>query len=339
MQYLPVLKRAYDEYRQLLPLDMQHGADQNQVRVWQDVIQYSLPEYARKVAVLAASTSLDDFVRRSGGDFDNLALVIKTALAGSLISISNDGKITANQQPIGMSVAISESDALTPRAEYNQFPCDSESSDFRAQYILGRYPYAEKVHVGLIGDDDFISLRLMKNSATEVSVVEKDSRIVEEIESRKGDSHDVHVYELDIRDTAPNISLDTFVTDPPYTFDGALSFIVCGLAMMGATQGKEFYVILNPTMIGKRWHRLVAALAEQGIFLVSTENAVSNYKLPDNFDERKRADAFLESISVATSALQYSSNSTMYTFQITSEVDLGALRSVINSENIYEHYV
>ena len=337
MQYISTLQNAYEDYKKQVPLDLENGT-KAQLDVWREVIQYSLPEYARKVAALARSSSLDEFVIHSGGDFDNLALVIKTAIDHSLLAISPEGKITSKQGPSITEVLSVDDNTLSPYAEYNQFPCDSESSDFRARFILDRYPYRKSIHVGLIGDDDFITLRLMKDTASRVSVVEKDTRIIEEIDKRQDSRRNVSIYELDVRDVAPAVELDTFVTDPPYTFDGSLAFIVCGLSMMGSARGKEFYVILNPTMMGRRWSRLVEVLATQGIVLTGAQEGVSNYKLPENFDERKRADVFLQSINVENSALSYSSNSTMYTFHCTDSVDVEKLRTTIKGENIYEHY-
>lgn len=337
MQYTPIIQKAYNDYSKQVPLDL--GSSSKVHRdVWREVIQFSLPEYARKVATLARSSSLDEFVIHSGGDFDNLAPVIRTAINNSLLTISSGGKIIPAQTPSMIEEFSVDEDIISPYAKYNQFPCDGESSNFRARFILDRYPYRKTIHIGLIGDDDFISLRLMKDTATKISVVEKDIRIIEEIRKHEDSRQSIDVYELDIRDTAPVVELDTFVTDPPYTFDGSLAFIGCGLSMMGPTRGKEFYVILNPTMIGRRWSRLIEVLAAQGIVLIGAKESVSNYRLPDNFDERRRADVFLRSINVQSSALNYSSNSTMFTFLCTDDVDVDKIRAVIDNENIYEHY-
>lgn len=227
MLYISTLQKAYDEYCKQVPLDLEKGT-KVQLDVWKGVIRYALPEYARKVAALAHSLSLDEFVTHSGGDFDNLAPVIKTAVSHSLLTISLKGKVASKQLPFITEGFGVDNDNLDPYAEYNQFPCDSESSDFRARFILNRYPYRKNIHIGLIGDDDFISLRLMKDSATKVSVLEKDTRIIDKISKCKTTHDDIDIYELDIRDVVPSIGLDTFVTDPPYTFDGSLAFIVCG---------------------------------------------------------------------------------------------------------------
>ncbi len=337
MKYIASVQSAYDEYVNQKPLDLRKDTGE-QLDVWREVIRYSLPEYVRKVSALAQSSTLDEFVICSGGDFDNLAPVIRTAIGGSLLSISPEGKIIPEQEPYTTEIAYTNNKILVPHAEYNQFPCDNESADFRAQFILDRYPYREDIHIGLIGDDDFISLRLVKDPSVRVSIVEKDVRIVKMIKEQEYFRHAVNVYDFDVRDVAPDVGLDTFVTDPPYTFDGSLAFIACGLSMMGSAKGKEFYVVLNPTMMGRRWGRLVKILALHGIVLTNAQENVSNYKLPNNFDERNRADVFLELINVRRKALNYSSSSTMYTFLCTDEVDVDALRAVVKGENIYEHY-
>ena len=338
MKYLPAVEDSYRDYLLEVPLDLQNSTDEK-VKVWSNVIRYSLQDYARVLAILATSKSLDDFVVHSGGDFDNLAPVIKIAVSKMFVSITEDGKII-NHIDISSydKYADNTNDSLLPNAAYNQFPCDSASSHYRSWYILERYPYIQDLRIGFIGDDDFISTRMANHPAVDAIVVEKDERIIATINSRKQQGMRILVTNHDVCDVIQDADIDTFVTDPPYTFDGALAFIVCGLSMMGSQSGKEFYIILNPTMMGKRWHKLTATLARYGIIITGVEKNVSNYRLPDNFGERERADKFLQSLNIKPSALKYSSNSTMYTFLATQNVDIDDLRSVINYDTIYEHY-
>ena len=265
--------------------------------------------------------------------------MIKVAVMSGIITIGKSGSITANDEKLKtISIDSTQLNAgIVPNADYNQFPCDEESANRRAKYILSRYPYAKNLKVGLIGDDDFISLRFLNLPTVSTIVIEKDKRIIDTIKQAKEDSR-TFIIEQDVREIASSYDIDTFVTDPPYTFDGSLAFIVCGLSMMGEQKGKEFYVVLNPTMMGSRLFRLIEVLAQNGITVINIEKNISNYRLPGNFTERHRADKFLEELGIDGKSLQYSSSSTMYTFFAKTNVDTDKLRKILSEDKIYEHY-
>lgn len=339
MRYVKIIDELYNDYCKLLPLDLADEKDAEKINTWKNDIRYSQADFARLLNILCTSTSLDEFVKGSGGDFDNLAGIVKVAVMSGVVTISKSGSITANDEKL-KTISI-DSDQLntgiTPNADYNQFPCDEESADRRAKYILSRHPYTKSLKVGLIGDDDFISLRFLNLPTISTIVIEKDERIIDTIRQAKEDS-DTFIIEQDVREITSSYDIDTFVTDPPYTFDGSLAFIVCGLSMMGEQKGKEFYVILNPTMMGSRLFRLIEALAQNGITVINIEKNISNYRLPGNFSERHRADKFLEELGIDGKSLQYSSSSTMYTFFTKTNVDTNKLRKFLSEDKIYEHY-
>ncbi len=336
--YTDKIMQAYNSYKSLTPLDISDASNKNRVDTWKDVIQYQPDEYARMVKSLCEANSLDEYVSTSYSDFDNLAIVIKTAIDAGFIKINKLGKITTDTNT-GLDIKSYSNDFIfSPRSDYNQFPCDSLSADYRANYVISRYPFTDNVNIGLIGDDDFISLRLLQHSNASVLVVEKDERIIEEI-TKKSNSNRLIVHTADIRDDPQTKSLDTFVTDPPYTIDGAMSFILCGLKMLKEPlERKEFYVILNKTMMGMRLYELFRLLSSENILVESIKEGVSHYLLPNKFDERKRADIFLDKYKISHDALKFSSSSNMYSFKITGPVNISKLEEQINNNRIYEHY-
>ncbi len=331
------LEEAYRSYLQLLPLDLENESDQNKIDIWKSIIRYDSLKYARSLMCLCGADTIDDYVKSSGGDFDNLALVIKTAIDYSFVDISKNGTIKSNYSPAERQSLIRDG-VFAPTPDLNQFPCDSDSADERAFRIISNYPFSESISVGLVGDDDFISLRFAQYENVKAIVVEKDERIINEI-NMKNKLNNISVIELDARNNPPNLNVDTFVTDPPYTFDGAMSFIVCGLKMLGMnSKDKQFFVVLNPTMMGMRLYNLTKLLASFGIICTEVYSNISKYKLPDQYKERMRANSFLSLYNIDSKSLTYSSNSSMYCFKITECINIAKIEEYIKVDRIYEHY-
>jgi predicted methyltransferase len=202
-----------------------------------------------------------------------------------------------------------------------------------------RYPNAENLRVALIGDDDLLSAELSAEEWAKVIVVEKDPRIVSMLKDISPSSQIIESDVSDIHSNTVDNSADTFMTDPPYTLHGALSFIAAGLKFLPKNkEEKEFYVILNPTMIGRHLDTLNQILCSSGIFLKEVRPNFSQYELPDNFEEKERAAALLKAHSIDPSSLKYSSSSHLYIFS-TKEPDICKLESSIDPELMYTHYL
>jgi len=227
---------------------------------------------------------------------------------------------------------------LLPRENLNQFPCDELSRNNRYNFIKNRYPYVEYLKFGIIGDDDYVSLKFVNDFWAWPVIVEKDKRIITTIQNASDRFETLNIDIAEIENVVKLPIIQTFITDPPYTLHGSLSFIYCGLKMIVKDgKFKEFYVILNSAMMGKNLFKLQQILINSGIFLSEVINNFSQYNLPKNYQEFKRAKIFLHNNGISIKGLKRSSSSNLYIFS-TYNPNLNKLRSFINYRKIYKHY-
>ncbi|PIQ70326.1 hypothetical protein COV89_01085, partial [Candidatus Shapirobacteria bacterium CG11_big_fil_rev_8_21_14_0_20_40_12] len=215
------IETAYEDYKKNPPLNYR-GMSEAELRIWRQKQLYSEQEFSRQIDILNNSKTLNDYVSRSSGDFDNLGRVVQMALDKKLTSINEFGeiknKINFKYTNIASSAKkLPKSPSVVPDLALNQFPCDLEAREQRYDFIKGRYPYCEFLRFGVIGDDDFFSTQFVNDYWAWPVVIEKDKRIVEEI---KKISRRIKVYNIDISSVKnfknfPRIA--TFITDPPYT--------------------------------------------------------------------------------------------------------------------------
>jgi hypothetical protein len=90
--------------------------------------------------------------------------------------------------------------------------------------------------------------------------------------------------------------------------------------------------------MGKHFFTVQKVLSESNICLAETINNFSQYKLPNNFQEKKRAIKFLKKMGLSNNSLMYSSSSNMYIFR-TILPNLTKLKKQINFKKIYQHYL
>jgi len=340
IRYEDMLEEAYNTYKNLAPLNIPNRNNRN-YQSWASNNRYSKLAYAQLVATLQKSSTIDHFVNISGGDFDNLARVIQAAVDHGFIAIDkNTGKIIDTHR--FKFTQLSRLDKVCgkhvpPKNKFNQFPCDKKSLVRRIKLLKERYPFVEYVRIAIIGDDDLLSIQLKNNYWIWPVVIEADRDVVKKISDNN--THAL-IYEMDLRDfnQLPRSGVATFITDPPYTLDGALAFIYAGLFMLSKdTEEKEFYVIMNKTMMGKSLLKLQKILSRSGICLVETVNNFNQYELPKHYAECLRARRFLKKRGIISSALTMSSSSNLYIFKTTNP-NLGLIKRSINPQKIYEHY-
>ena len=233
-------------------------------------------------------------------------------------------------------------DTITPIQDFNQFPCDHESRTRRHDLLNDRYPHAKNVRVGIIGDDDLLSIELADDQKFDTVVLEKDPRIIDLIAQytqQRCKLLTADVVDVDENHLDDSEKVQTFITDPPYTLNGALSFIKAGLSLIQKNGSqKEFYVVLNPTMMGRKMEALLRILTLAGISLANVVENFSQYKLPNEFAERTRANSFLTGLGVPESSLQYSSSSNLYIFTTQNDGAAHDLTEHIDTSKLYEHY-
>lgn len=338
VRYLPLLEVAYSAYVPKIPLDLATQEDFVSIQHWREQYQLSKLAFTQMISRLIAAKNLDDFIKRSSADFDNLGPVIEAAVEVGVIQYDTKGKIQSLiMSPRPARKKRPKDIKVVPRADYNQFPCDTASRKRRAALIRERFPYVERLRFALIGDDDLVSTEFLQDDWAEPVVVEKDTSIIDMLR-RLGPKF--QLVEEDVRtlrrDNAPKV--ETFMTDAPYTLDGALAFITAGTKLLNIDGNeKEFYVILNPTMMGKKLLHMQQILTKAGIYLIEVRPNFSQYPLPESYGEKKRLEDFSQSHGLLPQTVNYSSSSNLYIFRTISP-NIGELESSISSEKIYRHY-
>ncbi|MBS1595818.1 MAG: bis-aminopropyl spermidine synthase family protein [Bacteroidetes bacterium] len=332
------LCEMYEDYLKLAPLNLKSSS--KEFKIWQEKSQVTLSDFARLVHLLISSANFDEFIKESEGDFDNLATIIETVIKHSIIEITKSGKITKKhfREVYPKIHLIEPKTPIPPNSKLNQFPCTNKSRLKRANLILERYPLVEYMRFGIIGDDDLISILFKNQSIYLPVVIEKDERIINAI----NDSKIYTTHQIDLLSEQNPISesierVSTFITDPPYTLNGSALFIFHGLRLLELDQEeKEFYVILNPMMMGKNLNRLLDILHQSNIHLHEVRKNFSQYLLPNNYREKRRAQDFLSKHFGQPEMTTYSSSSNLYIFR-TINPDINTLRSALNNTDIYNH--
>ena len=332
------LSDMYKDYCKSMPINIEDEIID--YKEWKSVNALDLLDFAIIVSKLIKSSSLNVFVKSSRSDFDNLAMIIHLAIKYNLITIDLSGAINNSKVLKDNRITKIKHKALfKPNKKLNQFPCDKESKYRKANLFLDRYPFAEYLRFAIIGDDDFISLYFQQENIIPI-VIETDSRITDLVSKFNSNAL---VFKTDLTDektflTAKIPTIKTFITDPPYTYHGALLFILRGLMLLSNDKDiKEFYVILNEQMLGKNFLKLQNTLSLARIYLYKAIDDFCQYEIPENFDERTRANKFLNAIKVSNQSVKYSSSSNLYIFR-TVKPNIAKLTKEVDVTKIYNLY-
>lgn len=333
------LEESYEYYKNSIPANIDTNNEKD-MAIWKEKNRYSMQDYSIVVNSLLSSQDLNQFVKQSQSDFDNLIPVIQSLINSNLVEISVDGKIRdllqfkyfPNRDFSSLEVF------KNPNNGFNQFPCDLDSRNRRIQLLKERFPLTDHLKVALLGDDDLLSVSIAQERWLEAITLEVDQNILSLI---KGKFNNVSVIECDFRvkNSPYDKYVKTFIADPPYTLHGAMLFVYKGLQLLNLDgQIQEFYLVLNPTMIGTFMNDLHRNLSDCGIWIHQIRNNFSHYELPSRFEERNRANAFLEQNKIDIDSLTYSSSSNLYILRTISP-DLEELWKKINLGLIYKHFI
>jgi predicted methyltransferase len=130
----------------------------------------------------------------------------------------------------------------------DQAPCTSETAVRRAA-LLYQIGGLEGRRIVLVGDDDCVSLACAlfetmiakRRLARRITVVDTDQRFLKFIHDQAVERNlPIDVVEHNLRNPLPNALLgkfDTFITDPPYTHEGARLFLSRGVECLERGQG------------------------------------------------------------------------------------------------------
>jgi hypothetical protein len=167
-------------------------------------------------------------------------------------------------------------------SRFDQVPRDPATRRHRAQLLCREFPYVRHLRIGLLGDDDLLSLELAATGAFHPVVYEIDPRVTDLIRSeasRRG--LDVTVVPTDLRvfGEAP-AELHTFVANPPYTVHGLLVAAYQGLRRMVADSSRRFYLFAGQMMLRGRMGVVQRALTGAGVYVSRLEQGASEYTPP-----------------------------------------------------------
>ncbi len=332
------LKEMYFKYIDSCPLNL--SFKNKNFNSWKKNNIFCIIDFSRLIHFLIKAKNIDEFVKVSNADFDNLAPVIEVAILNGVISVNKKGLIKNLNFFDKRSDLSYKKNNFIPNVKYNQFPCDDESRLRRARLITDNYPFVEYFRFAIIGEDDFISPLFRDFYNFYPIVLEKDNRIIKRLK----DSGNTEVYKVDLTNdndfkkiNIPRVK--TFITDPPYTLHGSLSFIYRGLSLLSEDDDvKEFYVILNPAMIGKNIYKIKKILLESDVYLYKTIDNFSQYKLPLKYNEYNRANSFFKKNGISSNIIKYSSSSSLYVFR-TIKPNLNKIKKFVNNDKIYKHYL
>lgn len=335
-----MLGQAYANYLGRPPLQI-NPADTDRIAYWREREQLTEVGFARLVAVLAGTAHLDDLATRCDLDFDNLAPVLAALTECGLLVISPSGALRWDTALLPVWAPPVHDVYDTPSPAWNQFPCDSESREARVQLIVRDCAFRDAVRVGIIGDDDLFSPALAAEKRLHPVVLEGDTAVLAHLHRvARQQGITVETHHVDLRD--PDVDLravepvDTFITDPPYSYDGVLTFVYQGLRLLRRMKDNRFYLIVNTMMLGGELHRIEHALIMCGATLLDVRPAANRYPFPRGYSEEQRMQTFLDEIAAGARTIFSSSSSSL--IWTAPDPDLQRLRALFDPSRIYRQY-
>jgi predicted methyltransferase len=156
------------------------------------------------------------------------------------------------------------------KLRYEQQFCTPHTTLQRALKISQALPNGGKVLV--LGDDDLVSLALLRLGRPELSVdvLELDPDLVAFIAAQAGS--DLTILEHNLRHGVPESmqgAYDLVTTDPPYAAEGMRFFLDCARASMRSGADSRLYLttypglIEDPEKLGRDWHDLGLTLRQR----------------------------------------------------------------------------
>lgn len=173
-------------------------------------------------------------------------------------------------------------DRPKPRAEYDQAYMTPESTVARVALLGGRGDLVGKRLI-ILGDDDLVGLAAaLSGGPAHITVLEIDEELVGFIEESKGrlglEKLDVRVHDLR-EPLSPELigAYDTFVTDPPESFDGCTLFLIRGLSALRGVGSAGYFGLTRREASLAKWHRLQGWLVERGACITDCLDDFSAY--------------------------------------------------------------
>jgi SAM-dependent methyltransferase/predicted DNA-binding transcriptional regulator AlpA len=165
-------------------------------------------------------------------------------------------QVARNKAILGPKLVAFPADDVPPIAErtntqffrsYNQMPCTQDTAKRRVEQAL-RY-VSRNAPILLLGDDDMVSIELAAAGFTNVTAVDIDQRVLDDIGARaRADGLTVRLIQHDLAKPVP---LDLYrdyalvFFDCPYTLEGVTLFLDAALDITRRRPGTLFFVSLH----------------------------------------------------------------------------------------------
>jgi hypothetical protein len=330
--------RVYARYLELPPLDIMSMKDEVALPTWKADKRLSATEFSRIMALFQERGSL---MHLTGGrrdfDLDNLHPVLYALHLSDCLSITTDGVLRIDGiptphrfRPMPQAPGVLKH----PKATFNQFPCTNHARKRRVERLLADFPHVISMSVGLLGDDDLLSLELAYQGPFIPIVLDADEsllRYIRELATLTGVAVETHT--VDFSRAAPiPVSFDSFFTDPPYSYAGVYSFMHHGLRCLSTRD--YVYVVANQMMMGSRQMlEIFRALTEVGVYPTMISPSASDYDLPLNYRERTDFLESLERLGYPLTMFPPSSSSSEIVFD-TRNMEVGGI-PYLDAPNLY----
>ena len=275
----------------MLPLDLDPKKIK-EIEGWKKNVRPTIFDFSRLIAAIQKNNNLSEIVR-SGFDFDldNIEPIISLLQKEGYMRLNKNNKyeITNLPKPNSLRVIkIGIPHFSNPNYDYNQFPCSAESRTKRVEKLVNDFPHVKSMRVGLLGDDDLTSLEMALRTNFTPVVFDIDDHVIGIInEFAHKNKLTVNTIEKDFRKLRKKdikTSIDTFITEPPYTINGISTFLYHGLNL---TKIKDrFYLIANQMFLGKSGlSTILTTLSKSGVYPIEIVPCFNDYPLPKDYRE------------------------------------------------------
>lgn len=334
--------RLYTKYLNKLPLDLANTiTDSKDIKGWKHNVQLSIFDFCRLLKIIRDNNDLKELTHCYFDlDFDNIEPIISLLIEENIMTFNEINQYSIKGLDYNKSNIVNEKiDTLNnPKSTFNQFPCAKESVINRVNTLLNDFPFVTSMKVGLMGDDDLLSIEIARRTKFQPIVFELDSSVICKIKKiAKEENLNIKIIKKDLTKTQKTKEeLDTFITDPPYTVAGVLTFIYHGIGSLVIKD--RFYVIANQMLLGySGLYEIYRYLIEAGIYPIKILNSYNEYPFPRNY--RESIDVRNKYMDKIDPNLIVSSCSSLFVFRINEECNTKNMLKIINSENnIYDRY-
>lgn len=336
MRLHPEVRHLYDTYREAVH---PHCKNDREVQGWLEATQLNRVDFARLICTLVSHGNIHSALSSIDFEFNHVSLVIRGLAEMGLALWNSDG----NLKHVSDSLLVAdprprELPVLSPDPKYDQDPIDEKSRHAIAQWIARQFPYFDDISIGLIGDDDLLSIALARTGHFRPFVLELDERVSDAIARLADDEAlPIKLIRQSVVGFAPNVPLvDTFYSDPPYTVQGTLRFAIAGLLMMHPDELNEFFIRGGRMHFGRRLLELQRLFAAAGAVVVGFQESSASYPFHEGLTaDNRRMHELHQSMDIK---LPSASRTTLFHYRFR-KLDLQALRTGLSDdENLFDYF-